>query len=1226
MTPRILSAEEFSTYSDEFEYIFSDADIRNIALSGQYGAGKSSVMKTYEENQQAAGHNFVHISLANFNEVETGDDGIDGDETCQVEEKILTHLVHQLDINNAPKSRFKKTSDSDGLHDIILAVSIVLFAVLSILLLRWYGKAAITGRLFIRVMISAVAWMLLLFSFVYQAVRRESLTGVLRKLKFGDLEVDLSNDNKATPLDRYMDDIVYLINSSNKDVVVFEDLDRFGSVGLFEKLREINELANATRKNKAPLRFFYLIRDGLFSEARDRTKFFDFIIPVVPFVDPSNAESILIQRLKSVGVEIDQTFLYQLALFINDPRILTDILNEFQHYATAVLPANKTRLASDEYGRLLAMIAFKALFPGDFEFLQIGRGCIATLLEKRRILVSELLEVNKRRIVEIDEELKEIKSLNQLNNDELTLLYGARSPEYPLSNFLNSQSTQQTMKEVIKAIRKNQRAASQLDQLAVRLEAENSEYVLRVQEASGSEQRRSLVLSHEKQELERLAINLNRMCLADLLDYSNEVTVDKFFELKEQDFKRREDFRDCNAASMMSSPDYPLVKFLLISGMIDESYRRYTSYLHSGLIGPDDAEFVVAVLQGKGADEERKIYNPDAVLIRLDDRVLGRVGARNRMLFSRLIERDDEKTESFVRGIGTDVDFRFLAEYICSEQYKCEVFELVERTIQITVLDLLNDALLPMETRRDVCHRYMADCYDAACDDELSSGLGAFASRYSDFLEVRAVDDAAALVAALRHIGYRPSQINLETANDMLLEVVVSGGLFEPDATLVNGLLVKADGADNPLELGKLITAVQDRIGSDFFEAVNRNLTLFVSTVIADDPSRELHDSEAAIVWILSSNGINDELAEEYAKLEHGEKLQSLEHLVNAKRKTLAIECNLTACNAANVLGYVNTVQSVDQIIVDYLEENGLPNDLNGEGCRVALGSKNALTDFAATSAANISAQMLSLIAIMTKTHYPEFRLENVPDDRMLNLIDLDCIEMNADNLCFLRVHYGDLVHDFTKRDYSSYIDLVMTDSSLFERDEAVGLLAEDSIPEDDRLLLMEGLSGVLKVSSRYPDKINAEIVRNHFNQNDCEEIIGMYDSSSATLKEAIVNQLVRGVGTRGLITYILSMPLLLEVLKEEPNKSGTRELLVRELKIARQSKPSRLEVKRCLAACDWGALAEALDKSGKKLGRDEADSSIIQALTELEMISDKSRLGSDGKWLIYRRGLQPFD
>ena len=76
-------------------------------------------------------------------------------------------------------------------------------------------------------------------------------------------------------------------------------MDRYDNVDIFIKLKELNFLLNSyleTNKKNRVVKFVYLIKDGLF-QTKDRTKFFDFILPIVPVVDSNTSEGHLLDLL-----------------------------------------------------------------------------------------------------------------------------------------------------------------------------------------------------------------------------------------------------------------------------------------------------------------------------------------------------------------------------------------------------------------------------------------------------------------------------------------------------------------------------------------------------------------------------------------------------------------------------------------------------------------------------------------------------------------------------------------------------------------------------------------------------------------------------------------------------------------------------------------------------------------------------------------------------------------
>lgn len=58
-------------YKEAIDYALSEDKILNIALTGSYGAGKSSVLESCKRKmmENVESHKFFHISLARFDEV-----------------------------------------------------------------------------------------------------------------------------------------------------------------------------------------------------------------------------------------------------------------------------------------------------------------------------------------------------------------------------------------------------------------------------------------------------------------------------------------------------------------------------------------------------------------------------------------------------------------------------------------------------------------------------------------------------------------------------------------------------------------------------------------------------------------------------------------------------------------------------------------------------------------------------------------------------------------------------------------------------------------------------------------------------------------------------------------------------------------------------------------------------------------------------------------------------
>lgn len=150
--------------------------------------------------------------------------------------------------------------------------------------------------------VDGIIILVLLSLSVHKLIRIQREKNIFRKLNIKGNEIEIFEKSDDSYFDKYLNEVLYLFENADADVIVFEDMDRFNTNGIFERLREVNTLANIqlNKKNEKVLRFFYLLRDDIF-DSKDRTKFFDYIIPVVPVVDGSNSYDQFISQLKSAG-------------------------------------------------------------------------------------------------------------------------------------------------------------------------------------------------------------------------------------------------------------------------------------------------------------------------------------------------------------------------------------------------------------------------------------------------------------------------------------------------------------------------------------------------------------------------------------------------------------------------------------------------------------------------------------------------------------------------------------------------------------------------------------------------------------------------------------------------------------------------------------------------------------------------------------------------------------
>ena len=329
-------------YKQSLDFVFhkDNKELRNVALTGNYGSGKSSVIRSYaEENKNLS---FIYISLAHFEGV-SEDDNYD----VTLEEKIINHLIQQIPYGNIPDSGFRIKRSFSKIGGLLFAIRIVVllffiaffslwktkFETLSVIPWSWNMKTIIPIIILGVGFLDAVS----IFYSIYKSLNTKKK---IKVLKFQNEMVEFEEQKDKSFFDQHLDEILYLLSESNADAVIFEDIDRFENINLkvLEHLRELCTLANERIRNidskKRPIRFIYLIGDHIFKHHTDRTKFFDYMIPVIPVVDTSNSYARMREFLEESGdyANIDDRFLRGLCLYLDDLRTIKNIVNEFQIY------------------------------------------------------------------------------------------------------------------------------------------------------------------------------------------------------------------------------------------------------------------------------------------------------------------------------------------------------------------------------------------------------------------------------------------------------------------------------------------------------------------------------------------------------------------------------------------------------------------------------------------------------------------------------------------------------------------------------------------------------------------------------------------------------------------------------------------------------------------------------------------------------------------------------
>lgn len=1119
--PKALSDEEFSVYEVEFEKVLDDPLCRNIALSGSYGAGKSSVIAKEMARQESIGKRWITVSLATFDATNNKDAALISSNQDAIEAEILRQMVYKIGTSEAPKSGLRRLDDRKKSVDLSMAVTISMFALLTLFLMRITSKSSssqpspiIVGSLF-------VVWLIIAVIGIYHLIRTNAISRVIKRVIIFESELEITPLNSTSPFERCVEEVVYLLNASEIDAVVFEDLDRFNSIDIFEKLRNLNSLTNdsrysATKKNKTatPLKFFFLIRDGLFEDPHDRTKFFDYIIPVVPYADPNNALDVMRSALKNVGLSVDEGFLYQLSSYIDDPRIIYDIADEAYHYKQALF--KERSFSSGDSERLIALLACKAHFPRDFELLQVGRGYLHEVLNGKHRLISSLEQGYEDEREELSRELENINRQLRVSEDELICMYGAPRMGGVAQYLSSGYASDSDPHSFLEAARSNRPASQQLDLLITTLE-QNDLYTTRRAEIRGDANRRSNVLRTRLKGLDASSETLRAMTLKQLIDESP--NADVLFTIKRNDLERPDDFDELKMEGILSSPHFPMLRFLVSSGYLDESYRRYISNFYSDLLCAEDDDLLSAIRQAKLIDLTYEPKMPHEIIRRMDKGVFARKSIRNPWLISALLDsEDEEKIQIFMSSLKQPDGIRYLAHFIASKQFTPAVFSpMLLHFDEDPVKELLCDEGIPEDEKRCFCKRFLICEEDAIVNEDGDDVFLSHIDADPRFLEEDSRFDDLAIGNELLRVGYRAEAIDFSCASKTLLDFVYDKHLFMPSPSIIDGYLNLKYGVSESLSRGNLITEALKLQEGPIKDVIAEHMEYFISGVV-DDTKVKLKDEQEYVVAVLNEDGVQPSTIMRYIDALSNAEIEDVSQVRSSDYQEALLSNQLVKCSVDNIIWfYQRAGNSIPDGLAELIEAKGAPIGLNSSKCKASgIDGLDIVSKLIENKL--ISNENKRIILNQCGFSFSLYDIDRLDDDTVRAMFDAKIIDMNEEMLEEFRQSKPNLVIDYILTDLDGFLAMAKPDSTsgqevAITKDEVMGLL-NSSIDIARKLEILSYYSGLIRLDESYEDSINTAIALEHLHQSDIANLPYCYEKASELHKKQIAQVFADNIDT----------------------------------------------------------------------------------------------------------------
>ena len=619
-------------------------NVFNIALTGSYGAGKSSILKTFKAYYPE--YHYVNVSLASFVEVNMSE----SDSTPkskedsfeeQLEYSILQQLFYHVKATNIPESRFGRIERTSSKKRILNTVSILLFVVANLCL---FCQEQVTKYFLIPTEVlkssflfgvSICVFILGICVFLFQLILFIKKISI-KNLTLDQATLEFEEKKNVSIMNRYLDEILYLFQEKKYNVVIFEDIDRFENTHIFTKLRELNLILNQSEEIGRRIVFLYALKDDIFANAEERTKFFDYIVPVIPFVNASNSGDLFRRKITGLRIpvaEVSSSFITDISAFVNDMRVLTNVVNEFDLYRNLLDKKLKK-------GKLLAMILYKNLYPTDFSLLHQNKGVVYETFISAGILKNEIKKDDWKRLEEIDLEIQAISEESLRSIEELrSVIVGKLLKLWPgLGWEIYCDSCKTDISSLFSE-----------DNIHHILEGHiffrNSYYSYDVKHLTADEIKSTLGESYKysvrKKYIQSVANNKIENLRDERRAFMDEIAAIEKYTLSDIAKSDKDIFAHV-AIPKGEEEKYKVLKYLLEKGYIDEEYFFYISIFQEGRLTPSDQEFLLSIKFNTPKEFDYKLQEIPSLIQNLSVADYDHKGILNKDLLKFCLLHEDE--------------------------------------------------------------------------------------------------------------------------------------------------------------------------------------------------------------------------------------------------------------------------------------------------------------------------------------------------------------------------------------------------------------------------------------------------------------------------------------------------------------------------------------------------------------------------------------------------------
>jgi hypothetical protein len=937
-------ADTDNQYSKMLKVALEMPKNNNIAITGTYGSGKSSFLRTFEKKHQE--WEYLHLSLATFQDIDisnmkTEEPIKDGDSESPInsngvktqpkigyeqlnqilEKSILQQIFYKEKDKTIPFSRFKRINNIKKSSLIFHSIFIGMFFLYSLAILlpekvHQFFMCDVKEQILEYPFISWI--MFLIFVFYFYKIFQYFMKLQVSKFNIKSGEIEVNNKDKTSILNEHLDEILYFFEVTSYNVVVIEDLDRFSNTEIYIKLREFNTLINNSKDINRRVVFVYAIKDDMFKD-KDRTKFFDFIIPIIPYINSSNSFNQI--KMKFENDNIDEEFLRNISLRIDDMRLLINIANEYKIY--------KHKIGSEKLNRerLLAMIIYKNFYPSDFAKLHVNEGNVYDIFNQRTKFIKEELEKNKQLQLKKSKEISELENKISLEKQksitELRMVYILKIFETINNTSFFSNPTTHTLSDITKICKDDIFWQIVNAKVFARANGYQTQPFSEVEKAINPdftyEEREKLIIEHPNEQLEQLKEDLQSL-------------VENAKEIKKYNINQIAQIEDSKIFEKIEKEN--LLKFLIRDGFIREDYYDYISYFFPGSLTLKDRDFVLSVKDDKPLEFEYLLTNIDEVIKNLKAKDFESKAILNFNLLDYMLKENmkGDKLDNFTSNLSdsSDISKQFILSFLLITQEQDKFTKIVVEKFKNLWFHIFKESHLTFEKQKEYFQIFL-EALDKITLTSLNvdNSIKVFIEENSYLPKYGASNDKFEFLILELQIKYKKLNIDESKNVALVVDYIFNNDLYELNQEMIEiyiGRFTLSDTMKNKLLISNYTTINElENTTYSLLKYIHQEINFYVENVLLKIPENT-QESEAMILELLNNEDLELKNKKAIIKKEEA-KISDISTVPNELWLDVLQENKLKA-SWDNLLYYYKEKNELDEYLLAFLNINENYQDL----------------------------------------------------------------------------------------------------------------------------------------------------------------------------------------------------------------------------------------------------------------------------------------------------------